>query len=299
MKSLAWLASSWKWPIAIALMGAIAYGGICLYLFARQNRFIFFPTRAIHTSPADYDVAYEDVWLDVPDNGKGERIHGWWLPGPEGERPAGVLLYLHGNGSNVGANLEAALRFRQFGFSVLLVDYRGYGRSQGDFPTETSVYRDAERAWDYLTRERGIEPGEIFIYGHSLGGAVAIDLAARNPEAAGAIVEASFTSMRDMVDYQYPFFQVFPVDFLLTHEFDSLSKVSTLNVPILFVHGARDAVVPASMSARLYDAAPEPKRLLMIPEADHHNIGAIARERYFKAMEELVAITNQLEAKNP
>ena len=199
-----------------------------------------------------------------------------------------VVLYLHGNGSNVGANVEHANRFHRLGLSVFLIDYRGYGKSQGDFPSESRVYEDAQQAWDYLVKQRGINPHQIYIYGHSLGGAVAIDLAVRHPEAAGLIVEGSFTSVRAMVDFQKPMFALFPIDLLLRQRFDSLSKVDRLKIPVLFIHGTADSVVPAQMSQKLFDAAPEPKQLYMVPEGGHNNAAQIGGAEYLHRVKEFL-----------
>ena len=153
-----------------------AYLSACLYLFVEQKRFIFFPTATLETTPAAFNLLYQEVWLPVETKGgKVERIHGWWIPG-KGKQ---TLLYLHGNGINISANVSHAYRFHQLGFSVLLIDYRGYGRSEGNFPTETAVYQDAETAWNYLVKERKIAAKDIFVYGHSLGGAIAINLVER------------------------------------------------------------------------------------------------------------------------
>jgi Lysophospholipase len=151
----------------------------------------------------------------------------------------GTLLYLHGRGLNIGANITQSYRFRQLGFSVLLIDYRGYGRSQGSFPKESQVYEDAEVAYNYLVKQRQLLPSQILFYGHSMGGAVAIELAIRHPEAAGLIVHNSFTSMVDMVESN-AYMRFFPVRLLLTQRFDSLAKVKSLRMPILFVHGIAD-----------------------------------------------------------
>ncbi len=302
---------------------AIGYSAACLFLFAAQGKFIFFPARAIATTPKDFQLKYQDVWLPIPSkNGAAESVHGWWIPAsdtPRGARKTeavpsvntgdsdtppsppllrggarksvpvpplnkgglgGVVLYLHGNGSNVGANVEHANRFHRLGLSVFLIDYRGYGNSQGDFPSESQVYEDAQLAWDYLVKQRGIHPSQIYIYGHSLGGAVAIDLAVRHPEAAGLIVEGSFTSVRAMVDFQKPLFSMFPIDVLLTQRFDSLSKVDRLQMPVLFIHGTADSVVPTQMSKKLFDAAPEPKQLYIVPDGGHNNSAQIGGAEY-------------------
>ncbi|MEG3842409.1 alpha/beta fold hydrolase, partial [Microcoleus sp. herbarium14] len=198
-----------------------------------------------------------------------------------------VVLYLHGNGSNVGANVEHANRFHRLGLSIFMIDYRGYGKSQGDFPSESQVYEDAQLAWDYLVKQRGIHPSQIYIYGHSLGGAIAIDLAVRHPEAAGLIVESSFTSVRAMVDFQKPLFSMFPIDVLLTQRFDSLSKVDRLQIPVLFIHGSADSIVPTKMSKKLFDAAPEPKQLYIVPNAGHNNSAAIGGAEYLRRVSQL------------
>jgi pimeloyl-ACP methyl ester carboxylesterase len=128
-------------------------------------------------------------------SGKTSQIHGWWVPA-SATSEAPVWLFLHGNGSNVGDEVKRAFWFHQLGFSSLLIDYRGYGRSPGNFPTESSVYEDVEAAWNYLTQLRQIPPEKIFVYGHSLGGAIAIELALQHPEIAGLAVEGTFTAMR-------------------------------------------------------------------------------------------------------
>ncbi len=296
--------------ITFGMVLAIGYSAGCLFLFAAQGKFIFFPARAIATTPKDFQLKYQDVWLPIPAKTvTAESIHGWWIPASDtppspgrarGHRPynrgeaknsvpvpplnkgglGGVVLYLHGNGSNVGANVEHANRFHRLGLSVFLIDYRGYGNSQGDFPSESQVYEDAQLAWDYLVKQRGIHPSQIYIYGHSLGGAVAIDLAVRHPEAAGLIVEGSFTSVRAMVDFQKPLFSMFPIDVLLTQRFDSISKVDRLQMPVLFIHGTADSVVPTQMSKKLFDAAPEPKQLYIVPDGGHNNSAQIGGAQY-------------------
>ncbi len=155
--------------------------------------------------------------------------------------------HLHGNGLNIGANIAHASRFHQLGFSVLLIDYRGYGRSEGAFPNEKKVYQDAATAWNYLVQKLQIPPRHIFIYGHSLGGAIAIDLAVKHPNAAGLIVESSFTSIREVVAYRNLFW-MFPVNLILTQRFESIKKLPQLRMPILFIHGTADSTVPFFMS---------------------------------------------------
>jgi len=262
---------------------ALTYLSACLYLFLQQTRFIFFPSPVIEITPEFFDLRYQEVWLPVrADSGKVERMHGWWIPANQAD--AKVLLYLHGNGINIGANVGYANQFHQLGFSVLLMDYRGYGRSEGSFPTESQVYQDATTAWNYLVKQQQIQPSQIFIYGHSLGGAIAIDLAVQHPEAAGLIVESSFTSIGDIAKLQSRFW-MFPVDLILNQRFDSISKVRSLQMPVLFIHGTADFLVPAVMSQQLYAAAPEPKHLFLVPGAGHNNLAEIAGMQYLQAVQ--------------
>jgi uncharacterized protein len=262
----------------VVMVTAIAYSGICLFLFVQQPRFIFFPSKVIEKTPESFNLRYEEVWLPVSvGSGKVERVHGWWMKAKQPN--AKVLLYLHGNGINIGANIAHANRFYQTGFSVLLIDYRGYGRSDGVFPSEKRVYQDATTAWNYLVQQQKIPPSQIFIYGHSLGGAIAIDLAVRHPDTAGLIVESSFTSIRDMVSYRKGF-GIFPIDLILTQRFESIKKLSQLKMPVLFLHGTADSTVPSFMSQKLYDAAPEPKKLVLVPGAEHNNVGEVLGPTY-------------------
>ncbi|MBD1998090.1 alpha/beta fold hydrolase [Leptolyngbya sp. FACHB-541] len=277
--------------LAVASLVAIAYTATCVYLFMRQTRMIFFPSPYIQTTPTEFNLPYEEVWIPVAEGGdQTEKIHGWWIPA-QSER---VLLYLHGNGSNIGANVVQASRFHQLGFSVLLIDYRGYGKSEGDFPTEASVYTDAQAAWDHLIQQ-GISSDQIFIYGHSLGGAIAINLATQNPTAAGLIVQSSFTSMREMATYAKNL-EIFPLALLLTQRFDSLQKLQAngasgekpLQMPVLFIHGSADTQVPSVMSEALYAAAPEPKQIWLVPEAGHNNVADVAGAEYLRVVRQFV-----------
>lgn len=265
---------------------AIAYTSTCLFLLVRQNRLIFLPSANIETTPELFNLPYQDVWLPVSSgSGKPERVHGWWIPaaGPA----TGVVLFLHGNGFNIGANASQAHRFHQIGLPVLLIDYRGYGQSDGGFPTESKVYQDAQAAWSYLTRERQIRPHQIFIYGHSLGGAIAVDLAMQHPEAAGLIVESSFTSIREMIDHRGRY-GIFPVNLILTQRFDSIDKVKSLQLPVLFIHGTADTLIPPQMSQSLFAATPEPKQLVLVPGAGHNNVAELGGFQYLQAIRSFV-----------
>ncbi|WAL59553.1 alpha/beta hydrolase [Thermocoleostomius sinensis] len=273
------------------------YLAICGVLYLRQTRMIFFPSPYVEVTPAGLGLDYEELWLPVaadtvnltssssPSSSPSpslQHLHGWWIPAIAPE--TGVLLYLHGNGFNIGANLSHAARFHQLGFSVLLMDYRGYGRSEGEFPHEAQVYEDAETMWHYLVETRQISPDRIIVYGHSLGGAIAIDLAARHPQLAGLIVDGSFTSMRHMVALS-PMLRFFPIDWLLTQQFNSLEKIRMLQIPILFIHGTADAKVPASMSQTLHEAAPQ-SQLYLVPDAGHNDVAERAGTTYLETVQQ-------------
>jgi hypothetical protein len=276
----------WRSLLSVTAIAGTLYIIASLYLYFQQTRFIFFPRTTIDTTPAAFNLRYQEVWLPVKTaTSKVEKIHAWWIPA---STPSDrVLLYLHGNGVNIGANVAHASRFQRMGFSVLLPDYRGYGLSQGSFPTESQVYQDARVAWDYLVKDKKIPPNRIFIYGHSLGGAVAIDLAVKQPNAAGLIVESSFTSVANMINYQQ-IYRIFPIGLLLHQRFDALDKVSSLAMPVLFIHGTADWQVPAGMSQQLYEAAPQPKQLFLVPEAGHNNTAEVAGSEYFRVVQQFV-----------
>jgi pimeloyl-ACP methyl ester carboxylesterase len=258
------------------LVGAVGlYGLLLLALFGYQRRLMFFPSPTVTRTPADVGLTYDAQRLLLNDR---EWIQTWWIPSDR--PPAPTVLYLHGNGINMGANVDAAARLQALGLSVLMVDYRGYGESRGRFPSEQRIYEDADRAWQYLTEERQIDPSQILLYGHSLGGAIAIELAHRHPQAGGLIIESSFTSMREMVTRATTYDRWFPIDWILTQRFDSLTKVRSLRPPAIYIHGTDDPVVPADLSASLHRATASPAELLWIPGADHNNVAEVGRDRY-------------------
>jgi len=214
---------------------------------------------------------------------RGDELDGWWIPATQNDAP--TVVYFHGNYRNIGNNLEHSQRFHQLGYNVLLADYRGYGKSTGGEPSEAKVYEDAEAVWQYLLHSRGIKPAQAVIYGHSLGGAIAINLAVHHPEAAGLITESTFTSMRAMGEKNYGFL---PIGWLLNQRFESLQKVPELKIPVLFIHGSWDQKVPVDMAKQLYAAAPGAKKLLLIEGGEHNNSAAIGWVEYRDAVTDFV-----------
>jgi len=235
-----------------------------------ENSFIYFPPRFPEgfSPPELYGLHVEDVWLTTLDK---VRVNAWYLPNPASEQ---VLLWFHGNAENIGHGLEHLLFYSRLAINVLAVDYRGYGKSEGS-PDETGVYRDADAAYDYLLRERHVQPKNIVVFGHSLGGAVAIDLASRR-ECGGLIVQSSFTSAKDMARrmFRIPLFEYLPKS-----QFNSLAKIRLVRAPILIVHGTLDEVVPFSMGQRLFGASPEPKFFFPVEDAGHNNLVEVGGDR--------------------
>jgi hypothetical protein len=285
--------------LAIAISLSLAYAAAIARLMWRQRQLIYRPRTELSMLPDDpaFGLNYEDVWMPVGESG--DRLHGWWLPAdPASEyvilpdepaqvlRSPKVMLYLCGVGRNMGDYnyLARVSAFRQLGFAVLVFDYRGYGRSEGDFPHEAQLYEDAQAAWDYLTDTRQISAEEIVIYGESLGGAIALDLALKHPNAGGLILQSTFTSMAEAVR-QKAFTQLFPVEQILTERFESQQKMGSLQVPVLLLHGTADSVVPDEMSQRMYEVAPNPKRLHLIPAADHVRIYQPGAASYLRAIQ--------------
>jgi pimeloyl-ACP methyl ester carboxylesterase len=261
----------------------IGYGAACAYLWTNQRELIFYPSREVARTPTDVGLQYDDVWVPVG-AGLGASLHGWWLQSSDVGAP--VFLYLHGNDLNLSGNVERIARLHRMGFTVLAVDYRGYGKSGGPFPSESQVYEDAEAAWTHLVKKRHVDPNRLFIYGHSLGGVVAVELAARHPETAGLVVESAFTSMPDIAKTVY---SMFPVDLLLDQRFDALAKVPTLQPPILFIHGMADDEVPYAMSEALFAAAKgRSKRLTLIPGGGHEDSAIVGEALYTRAVLDFV-----------
>jgi uncharacterized protein len=259
--------------VAAGLLLALLGG--CAYLDVRQRELIFRPSKEYSSTPAEYGLAYEDVWLPVA--GATGRVHGWWMPAAEGKAPA--LLYLHGARWSIGNNLFRIVRLREAGFSVLAIDYRGFGQSDGDLPSEAQTYEDARAAWDWLSAKEP-DARRRFIFGHSLGGAVAIDLASRQVAAAGLIVEVSFTSIPDMASRSYWYVPAA----VLTQRYASIDKIAAVKLPLLFMHGKADGVVPYQMSERLHAAATSPKRLILMEDAGHSNMSWKFSAEYLRAV---------------
>ncbi len=235
----------------------------------------------------------EERQLEVPTFGPDQSLHAWWWPAARADAP--TLLYLHGSRWNLTGQLFRIEQLHALGFSVLAIDYRGFGESRGELPSERTVYEDAEAAWAHLT---ALQPqaSKRFIYGHSLGGAVAVNLAeqlstgADEPALGGLIIESTFTNLADAATAVVREHTSLPVHWLLSQKFDSLSKIERVQVPVLIAHGTGDRYIPSRFSEQLYAAAPEPKRLLLIEGANHNNGLRTGRREYREALHSLFGL---------
>ena len=219
-----------------------------------------------------------------------QHVNSWWWPADNPTAPA--VLYLHGVRWNLTGQLFRIQQLHDFGFSVLAIDYRGFGKSDGDLPSEETVYEDARVAWQALI-QRQPDPKRRFIYGHSLGGAIAIDLASHldrsgAPQARGLIVESSFTTLADMAkSFSYPWL---PLQLILSQKFDAIDKIAQVGMPVLVVHGTDDRYVPSRFSEQLFEAAPGRKKLLLIEGGTHNNSMRIGASAYRRAFAELFGL---------
>jgi uncharacterized protein len=241
------------------LVGALLVVLVMLGLGPLERALIYFPDRRPGGRPADYGLVAEEVRPRAAD---GVRLHGWWLHGG-GTR---ALVWFYGNAGNAGHRLERARRFvAELGLDVALVDYRGYGQSEG-VPNEDGLYLDGRAVYDVATG-RGFTPERIILLGESLGAAVAVDVGAERPVGA-VVLEAPFASLRAMARAHYPLVP----PFLLRSRFDNAAKIGRVAAPKLFLQAEQDEVVPPAQTRRLYDLAPAPKTYVVVPGATHNTI---------------------------
>ena len=271
----------------VAAIALVASG--CVGLAQKERELTFRPVREAAGWFSGLPDALQEVYLSVGAGEGAQRIHAWWWPATEPDAPA--ILYLHGSRWNLTGHLNRITQLRGFGFSVFAIDYRGFGKSDGELPSEASVYEDARAAWTWLAA-RQPDPERRFIYGHSLGGAVAIDLAVElarhGPAARGLIVESSFTSLADMAAELTNGW--LPAALVLTQKFDSAAKIAHVGMPVLVVHGASDRFVPPRFSEELYAAAAQPKKLLLVDNGGHNNSMWIGNGEYQRAIVDLFGV---------
>jgi fermentation-respiration switch protein FrsA (DUF1100 family) len=219
------------------------------WLYLQQPKMTFYPAAKLLETPDRWGLPYEEVQLLTEDK---VRLHGWYIPQPTATR---TLLFFHGNGGNISHRGESLAIFNRLGLNVLIIDYRGYGHSEGQ-PDEQGLYRDATAAWHYLTGQRGLSAKQIIIFGRSLGGAVAAQLASR-VEPGALILESTFSSARDMAGQLFPLLSHV---ILLRYSFDSEQQIRQLKSPLFMAHSPQDEIIPYSQGIKLYAAAPPSKR---------------------------------------
>ena len=277
--------SNKAWLAALLPLATLGATGLA-YLDLKQRELIFRPEKQSWEGLGQTDLAFQELWIPLAYEATEKAgIHAWWLPAKCADAPA--ILFLHGACWNLSWHVERIGKWQAMGFSVLAIDYRGFGQSPGDLPTEAGVYEDAQHGWEYL-RQLAPHASQRMIYGHSLGGAIAIELASRYRDMDGIIVESSFTSIRAMATVQTKAARWLPVGAILNHRFDSLAKVGKLDSPILFLHGTADEIVPYQMSETLYAAARAPKELVLFAQLGHSNIPMESFPQYQLAVQQFV-----------
>ena len=287
-----WL--TWLRAVAagLALLAALAGSALlagCALVDREQRYWIFQP--GDRTWPGGLAAAegMQDVWIEASPSlqepgGENTRLHGLWLPQPHASAP--LMLYLHGARWDVRASAPRMRRMHDMGFAVLGIDYRGFGRSTPGLPSETLAGEDARMAWDWLGRQHPGPPR--YLYGHSLGAAIAVHLAADVKDEAGLIIEGSFPSTRAVLAASA--WGWLPVSALITQTFDSASRIAHIGSPVLVVHGGSDTLILPSLGRSLFDSAIEPKRFLLIEGGAHHNTSAVGLQHYRQALGEFFGL---------
>ncbi len=215
----------------------------------------------------------EDVWIPIAN---GQRIHGWFLKARQ-QPPLATILHCHGNGGNITNAGWYGVKLTEDGFDVLLIDYRGYGRSDGEVTDEWALNADGEAAYNYLLNQRGVKPERLVLYGMSLGTTVVIDVASRKPVGA-LVVESGLSSAQEMGEFALPFLPSF-IRKLAKNRFESVRKIANVNCPVLVTHGTDDRTIPVAQGRNLFAAAKEPKQQIII-EGGSHNLAGHGGDAY-------------------
>ncbi|MCP4898335.1 MAG: alpha/beta hydrolase [bacterium] len=264
------------------LAGAVGFATIVIAMVWFEGSLIYYPTRhpdgfwdtQALAQQSGFDI--DDCYFEAED---GVKTHGWLCRPKQNEgSQLPVLLWFHGNAGNLSHRADLMIAYASQGVEVLLVDYRGYGRSEGR-PSEKGLYRDARAAWDFLTVERGIEPRQIIVFGESLGGAVAVQLAS-GVKPAGLLLVSTFTSVSDMAARHFPFVP----RFLIRTKMNSESVITQIHCPKLVIHGSEDEIVPFKLGRELFDAATEPKRFIEVQRAHHNDLWMIGGQSILDEM---------------
>lgn len=263
--------------ITVVMGLALGYLGLIAFVYIRQPNMLYFPTKEIEQTPTALGLSFEEVRFKTSD---GLTIAAWHIPAPD---MRASLIFCHGNAGNISHRLDSIRIFHDLGLSVLIFDYRGYGRSEGT-PTEKGTYLDAEAAWNYLVKEKGIDPASIIIFGRSLGSAVAAELAMKR-KAGALIIESGFTSIPDLGRKYYPYM---PVSLITRFHYATIDKVSSLALPKLFIHSPEDETIPYDQGMRLFERAAEPKEFLKL-RGDHNEGFLLSGELYINGLQQFIS----------
>ena len=275
MKSLA-ISAARVLAVVVVLYAAM---GLLLRFTSVINQFIYFPDSTIYQDPGDFGLEFEDVYLTTSD---GVRIHGWFVPG-SGDT---TLLWFHGNGGNISNRADNIARLnRRLGVSILIIDYRGYGLSEGS-PNEQGTYLDAEAAVAHALSRPDVDPGRLVLFGRSLGCAVAAEMALRH-DVYAVVLESPFTSISAMARRAYAFLP--GLGLLVGNMYDTLDKAARIDAPVMVLHGDSDDIVPFEMGREVFEAAREPKRFYRIPGAGHNDTYAVGGGPYLDALGSFLA----------
>ncbi len=261
---------------ALILFIAIIYLFIGLKYFLNQDRFVYYPIGQINTYPSDIGLDYEEVWLRTEDD---IMINAWFFEQRQSDK---VVLVFHGNGGNISYNLDLAKGLLEYHFSVLLLDYRGYGESKGK-PSEEGTYLDSQAALDYLLAQKGYKPDDIILLGRSLGGPIAARLASiAHPRA--LVLDSTFTSLKDIGSEIYPFL---PVRRFFKFEYDTLAYVRRTNVPVLIIHSAEDDYISFEHAQKIFEAVKTKKSLIEI-KGNHNSSFVTSQDIYLEAIRNFI-----------
>jgi hypothetical protein len=263
------------WPVTGFLLLAI---GIMMTPHVLERLFVYYPSKGFIGSPGDLGLDYRDLFLTADDK---VRVHGWFVPAPGATI---TLLIFHGNAGNISHRLEWIQLLHELNCHVLIIDYRGYGKSEGS-PFEQGLYLDARAAYRWWIREQDGPGQQLVVVGESLGGCVAVDLAAEtNP--AGLILQSTFTSARDMARTIFPLGLLQPLTGI---RFDSASKITRIRCPKLVIHGSRDEIVPFGLGMKLYESALPPKTFYEVRGAGHNDLVWTGGTEYSRRLREFLS----------
>jgi uncharacterized protein len=246
--------------VRVALAAFGVYLLLVILMLAMENSLIYFPSVYPNGDWNPQGLKFEDAWFESAD---GTKLHGWYVPHAD---PRAIVLIAHGNGGNLSHRSELLELLNELGVSAMIFDYRGYGRSSGS-PTEAGILADARAARRWLAERAGVRETDVVLFGESLGGGVMVDLAAADG-ARALVLESTFTSLPDVAAYHYPWL---PVRLLMRTRLNSAAKIAAYHGPLLQIHGDADTIIPLAIGRRLFDAAGEPKQLVVIPGGDHND----------------------------